>query len=221
MKRSTPNKYPLFWIVGMSIVLFSSCIYKDIDGNICPTVDIGSQKWMSTNLKVTHYRNGDPIPRVTDSATWANLTTGAYCEYDNDTNIGNQYGLLYNWYAVNDSRGLAPEGWRIPTKDDFIELKNFLEGGSGSKLKARTYSEPGWDGSNTTFFTALPAGQRGFSTSADCSYIGYWTGYWTITVDDSDPLKAITADLFSINTELMVGGNPKKYHGYSVRCILE
>jgi hypothetical protein len=57
MKRSTPIKYPWLWIVGMSIVLFSSCMYKDIDGNICPTVDIGSQKWMSTNLKVTHYRN--------------------------------------------------------------------------------------------------------------------------------------------------------------------
>jgi uncharacterized protein (TIGR02145 family) len=220
MKRSTPNKYPWLWIIGMSLILFSSCIYKDIDGNICPTVDIGSQKWMSTNLKVTHYRNGDPIPRVTDSATWANLTTGAYCEYQNDTNNGNDYGLLYNWYAVNDSRGLAPEGWRIPSKDDFLELKNFLDGGSGSELKAGGYAVPGWDGNNNTFFTALPAGQRGFSTSADFSSLGYLTGYWTNTVYASDPLKAYVAMLESIYTDLLVGVY-KKHLGYSVRCIKE
>jgi uncharacterized protein (TIGR02145 family) len=220
MKISTSNKYPFLWIVGMSIVLFSSCIYKDVDGNICPTVDIGSQKWMSTNLKVTHYRNGDPIPRVTDSATWANLTTGAYCEYDNDTNNGNDYGLLYNWYAVNDSRGLAPEGWRIPTRDDFIELKNFLDGGSGSELKAGGYAVPGWDGNNNTFFTALPAGARGLQGTLDFDDMGYSTFYWTKTVDDSDPLKANAALLESINTELLYGPS-KKYRGYSVRCIHE
>jgi uncharacterized protein (TIGR02145 family) len=175
---------------------------------------------MSTNLKVTHYRNGDPIPRVTDSATWANLTTGAYCEYDNDTNNGNDYGLLYNWYAVNDSRGLAPEGWRIPSKDDFLELKNFLDGGSGSELKAGGYAVPGWDGNNNTFFTALPAGARGLQGTLDFDDMGYSTFYWTKTVDDSDPLKANAALLESINTELLYGPS-KKYRGYSVRCIHE
>ena len=66
------------------------------------------------DTKVTHYRNGDTIPNVTDNTEWSNLTTGAYCNYDNDVNKATTYGCLYNWYAVNDSRNIAPEGWHVP-----------------------------------------------------------------------------------------------------------
>ena len=86
------------------------CPIVDIDGNTYLAIKIGNQWWISENLKVTHYRNGDPIPNVTDSTEWINLTTGAYCNYDNDPSNGDIYGHLYNWYAVDDSRGLAPEG---------------------------------------------------------------------------------------------------------------
>ena len=72
----------------------------DIDGNVYQIVTIGTQVWMAENLKVTHYRNGDPIPNVTESATWEGLTTGAYCNYNNDVNNVATYGRLYNWYAV-------------------------------------------------------------------------------------------------------------------------
>ncbi len=82
----------------------------DIDGNAYNTVKIGNQWWMAENLKVTHYRNGNPIPNVTDDTEWSNLTTGAYCSYDNNDSNINTYGLLYNWYSVDDSRGLAPAG---------------------------------------------------------------------------------------------------------------
>ena len=79
------------------------------------------------NLDVTHYRNGDPIPFVKSKKKWGNLTTGAYCYYDNDP----EKGILYNWYAVNDSRGLAPEGWKIPTIEELeqINLTTDLPGG--------------------------------------------------------------------------------------------
>ncbi len=85
-------------------------------GSTDSCVSICCQYWITKNLDVTTYRNGDTIPKVTDDAEWAALTTGAYCYYDNDSaTYAATYGKLYNWYAVNDSRGLAPEGWHIPT----------------------------------------------------------------------------------------------------------
>lgn len=80
-----------------------------------PTIQIGTQKWMSKNLDVAFYRNGDPIPQVTSPTAWAVLSTGAWCYYNNDPIQGNKYGKLYNWYAVNDPRGLVPQGWHIPS----------------------------------------------------------------------------------------------------------
>jgi uncharacterized protein (TIGR02145 family) len=98
----------------------------DIDGNVYQTLVIGEQEWMVENLKVTHYRNGDPIPNVIDNSTWAGLSTGAYCFYDNSTANGDTYGALYNWFAVDDSRGLAPEGWRVSSDNDIKQLEMYL-----------------------------------------------------------------------------------------------
>jgi uncharacterized protein (TIGR02145 family) len=202
------------------MILFS-CNNKDYDGNVYPIVDIGSQKWMGANLKVTHYRNGDPIPRVTDSATWANLTTGAYCDYNNDPDNAITYGRLYNWYAVNDSRGLAPEGWRIPTYYDFVELDNFLKAGAGDKLKAQAAYHPGWDGINSTLFSALPAGCRDPLNYADYWYLGSQTWYWTSMSDELDAQKAYYAKLKSNDYDFYSVGKGSKFRGYSVRCILQ
>ncbi|MCK4448089.1 MAG: fibrobacter succinogenes major paralogous domain-containing protein, partial [Candidatus Marinimicrobia bacterium] len=98
----------------------------DIDGNTYQTVKIGDQWWMAENLKVTHYRNGDPIPNVTDNTDWSNLTTGAYCNYDNNASYVTTYGRLYNWYTVNDSRYIAPSGWHVPTDEELKELEMYL-----------------------------------------------------------------------------------------------
>ena len=86
--------------------------------------------WMTKNLNADHYRNGDSIPEVRDSATWANLKTGAWCYYENNTVIGVKYGKLYNWYAVNDLRGLAPNGWHIPSDSEWTKLVNCMGGDS-------------------------------------------------------------------------------------------
>jgi len=99
------------------------------------TVTIGTQVWMATNLDVSYYRNGDIIPQVTDSAQWATLTTGAWCWYNNDSTTGAVYDKLYNWYAVNDPRGLAPTGWHVPSDSEWHATGTFLGGNAGGKMK--------------------------------------------------------------------------------------
>jgi len=101
----------------------------DIDGNIYKTVKIGSQVWMAENLKVTKYRNGDPISNVRDNNAWKTCATGAYCWYNNDKTVNKAtYGALYNWYAVSDSRNIAPEGWHIASNDEWTTLTTYLGG---------------------------------------------------------------------------------------------
>ena len=100
----------------------------DIDGNTYVTVKIGEQWWMAENLKVTHYRNGDSIPNITADIQWAALDTGAWCSYDNNPDNVNHYGRLYNWYAVTDSRNIAPAGWHVATNDEWIALITILGG---------------------------------------------------------------------------------------------
>ncbi|HZV69689.1 MAG TPA: FISUMP domain-containing protein [Saprospiraceae bacterium] len=130
------------------------------------SVGICCQSWMTKNLDVTTYRNGDPIPKVTTNSAWAVLTTGAYCYYNNDsTTYAATYGKLYNWYAVNDPRGLAPEGWHIPTDFEWTTLGNCLGGNSiagGLMKEAGTvhWTSPNTGATNLSGFTGLPAGFR-------------------------------------------------------------
>jgi len=94
---------------------------KDIDGNVYKTVTIGNQVWLTENLNTTHYRNGDPIPEVKTAAEWEDCyrkEKGAWCYYNNNPSNGKKYGKLYNWYAVNDSRGIAPVGTHVPSKKE-------------------------------------------------------------------------------------------------------
>jgi uncharacterized protein (TIGR02145 family) len=100
----------------------------DQDGNVYKTVNIGNQTWIAENLKTTKYRNGELIPNVTDNTLWKNLVTGAYSNYDNDNKKENIYGRLYNWYAVNDTRNLAPLGWHVPSDTEWTTLYSFLGG---------------------------------------------------------------------------------------------
>jgi hypothetical protein len=101
-------------------------------------VVIGTQTWTACNLDVTTYRNGDAIPQVTDPTAWNNLTTGAWCYYENSSSLGCTYNKLYNWYAVNDPRGLAPVGYHVPTEAEIETLRQFLGGTTvaGGKLKS-------------------------------------------------------------------------------------
>lgn len=137
----------------------------DIDGNVYHTVKIGNQVWLKENLKVTKYRNGDPIEYVADDAIWATKTSGTYCNYENENSNGNTYGRLYNWYAINDDRKIAPAGWHVPTEEEWKIMIDYLGGETqaGGKLKENTYNywaTPNYMATNTSGFTALPGGGR-------------------------------------------------------------
>ncbi len=148
----------------------------DIDGNVYKTIQIGNQLWMAENLKVTRYRNGDAIANVTGDSEWSNLSTGAYCSYDNDDNNIATYGLLYNWYAVDDSRNIAPAGLHVPTDAEWKELEMYLgmsqseaddtdwrgtdEGGKLKKTGTTHWNSPNTGATNESGFTALPGGDR-------------------------------------------------------------
>ena len=171
----------------------------DIDGNVYQTIIIGNQEWMMENLKVTRYRNGDLIPNVTDDDEWENTSNGAYCIYDNDPSNADTYGNLYNWYAVDDTRGLAPACWHVPTDDDWKELEMFLGmtqaqadsiecrgTNEGSKLAGGDLWDDGDLVNNAEFgtsgFTALPGGGRLWGSFWD---IGYGAGFWSSSVEYS------------------------------------
>lgn len=158
----------------------------DIDGNVYRTVVIENQIWMAENLKVTHYRNGDAIPNVTGSDPgWVTLITGAYCSYDNNDSNIDTYGLLYNWYALDDSRGLAPAGWHIPSDAEWTILVNYLGGQylAGGKLKetgTTHWQSPNTGATNETEFSGLPGGYRA-PYDGDFEWMGYEAHFWTAT----------------------------------------
>jgi uncharacterized protein (TIGR02145 family) len=174
----------------------------DIDGNVYKIISIGEQEWTASNLNVEHYRNGDIIPQVKDKNEWTKLKTGAWCYYDNKPNNGTIYGKLYNWYAVTDSRGLAPKGWHIPTETEWDKLGDYYGSGkAGGKLKSTTLWEVDDNpyekgGTNETGFTALPGGYRSdydgkLSEAGKFGSIGKSSKFWTSTrvsiqVGDSD-----------------------------------
>lgn len=182
------------------IILLTACTYNrstnqvtDIDGNIYPTVTIGNKVWMGANLRVTRYRNGDAISLVTDSTAWRKNLTGGYCYYNNDTTQTITYGLLYNWYAINDKRNIAPEGWHIATDEEIKALINELEKepAHANKLKANglggyrfytggTYHTKGfngyWWGANRSF-EIYDRSPRLFSALADVQRNSYEAGY--------------------------------------------
>lgn len=195
----------------------------DFDGNVYNSITIGTQCWMQQNLNVSHYRNGDIIPQVTDPTEWAAYTTGAWCYYANNTANGIIYGKLYNWYAVNDPRGLAPEGYHIPTESEWTELVNYLGGFnvSGGKLKATgtTYwFNPNTGATNESNFSALPSGARSSSSTAGFFNINLLVGYWSISNYNGNNDEIFTISLSNSSTEVSTYGQYKN-QGYSIRCL--
>ena len=193
----------------------------DIDGNIYNTVVIGKQVWMVENLKTTRYRNGDPIENITDSTQWNQyLATGAYCNYKNDESYADTYGRLYNWYAVNDNRKIAPVGWHVPSYTECLALIDFLGGYTvaGGKLKESStihWASPNTGATNEAGFTALPSGQReGFYGTFEWITIYFYS--WSSTEVSSSNAWFM---LLGSNFENMAIGIYDKIFGYSVRCI--
>ncbi len=151
----------------------------DYDGNVYDSIRIGTQVWMKQNLKVTHFHNGEAIPRKL-SSNFYDAYSSAYCDYQDDTAISRTYGKLYNYYAVADSREICPPGWHVPTDAEWQTLITYLQGATiaGGKLKETGimhWSTPNANATNETGFTALPAGVR--DTGSDHNW-GTWACFW-------------------------------------------
>ena len=193
------------------------------------TIKIKDQEWMTENLNVDTFRNGDAIPEAKSDDEWRKAQIEkkpAWCHYENDPSNGEKYGKLYNWYAVNDPRGLAPEGWHVPSEE---EWKALCKGAPGpTKQAGKTLrSEDGWihssdyvPGSNESGFSAKGTGRRSFaggfseigctgtwwSTSEDEEYaergypnvISWWMFYWRYKVETKSEYKS---------------------NGFAVRCL--
>ena len=194
----------------------------DIDGNLYKTIEIGDQIWMAENLRVTRYRNGDTLPNVTDNTEWNGLTTGACCNYNNTTDLDSiaTYGRLYNWYAVADSRGLAPEGWRVANVFDWTLLIEYLGGDTVASNKMKEAGNTHWkdpyESDNSSGFTALPGGQR--YLSEEYSGIGFYNMLWTSSEYNSTSAGFLYLYFFSSNVNK---GINYKQNGYSIRLIKE
>jgi uncharacterized protein (TIGR02145 family) len=182
-------------------------------------VTIGSQIWTGCNLDVTTYRNGDVIPQVSNPTQWANLTTGAWCYYNNDPANGAVYGKLYNWYAVNDARGLAPTGWHIPTDVEWLTLITTLGGEpvAGGKMKVAgttRWSTPNTAAINSSGFAGLPGGIRSdLGTFVNVGLGGY---LWSSTEAN---LSNAWFRLLDYDYGSLVTYNYFKQIGLSVRCV--
>lgn len=189
------------------------------------TVKIGSQHWKTKNLDVRYYRNGDKIPQEKDPVKWAALTTGAWCWYNNDSAMGHIYGRLYNWYAVNDPRGLAPEGWHIPSGAEWDTLSTFLgiKVRAGGKMKSTgtieagtgLWHEPNYDATNSSGFTGLPGGYRDYyGTFNNIGYYGYW---WSST--EYGFAEGAKGRGLNYDNGLIYRYYYYKQNGFSVRCL--
>ena len=185
----------------------------DIDGNIYETVVIGNQTWMKSNLNVSKYKDGTPIPEVTDPVEWAKLTTGAWCYYDNDPENGKLYGKLYNWYAVNDKRGLAPTGTSIPTDVEWTTLTKFIGSEAGEKMKHVDWSSD-LKVANSSGFTGLPGGIC--ISNGDFHLIGDYSYWWSSTGRD---LNVAWNRSLGYNSTIVCTSYDDKNYGFAVRCI--
>ena len=207
----------------------------DIDGNIYKIVQIGNQIWMAENLKVTHYNDGSEIPTGYSNSEWADLDgteTGAYAVYNDDPSNTDVYGNLYNWYVVEDERGVCPAGWNVPTDDEIKELEMYLGmsqveaddadwrgTNEGSKLAGMADL---WNDGNlvnnpefgTSGFNLLPGGYR----NGNGNYYGMgYNGYFWSSTEGNDYLAWYRL-LDYVNSEVSRYLNNKR-GGFSVRCI--
>ena len=224
MKRSvvknkkSVNLSSLDTLVSNKKTLITSNKIIDADGNIYTSVIIGGQEWMSENLITTKYADGTPIPNVTDSDQWGNLTTGAWSYYDNNSQNDTTYGKLYNWHAVSDLRNVCPSGWHVPTDSEWTVLNDFLavnghKGMEGTTLKSTT----GWSRNNGTDdygWFGLPGGYR--NNDGVFYFIANVGSWWS-----SSEGKANNSwyRLLNYNNDKVYRNSFSMRNGFSVRCL--
>ncbi|MEI6059880.1 MAG: fibrobacter succinogenes major paralogous domain-containing protein [Bacteroidota bacterium] len=195
----------------------------DIDGNIYHTVTIGTQVWLAENLNTSRYRNGKLIENVIDSARWCTIRSGAYCDNKNDPGNSVEYGKLYNFYAIQDSSGIAPPGWHVATNAEWSKLYLGLSNSGGMLKETGTthWNDPNVGATNEFGFTALPGGARsGHGEFITVGTIGVWWTSTKIFINEPNPYDMAAS--YSIVNDW---GNLNYYesasfsNGYSIRCV--
>lgn len=194
-------------------------LVTDVDGNVYNTVTIGTQTWMVQNLRTTKFRDGTSIPIITDNTGWSESSTSAYCNINNNPNVGAAFGRLYNFHAVSNSSNLAPTGWHVATDADWTTLTNFVGGANiaGGKLKEAGYTHwetPNANATNEYGFTALPNYYRNtYGVFFPSGWYSYW---WTST-----PANASTVWVrgMSIDDPFVERYSFSLNYGLSVRCV--
>jgi uncharacterized protein (TIGR02145 family) len=182
-------------------------------------ITIGRQTWTNKNLDVSTFRNGELIPQAKSKEEWLKAgdnKTAVFCYYEYDSKNGKVYGKLYNWYAVNDSRGLAPKGYHIPSDAEWTILTDFLGGSkiSGKKMKSKDGWSDDGNGDNSSGFNGLPGGS--------CNYFGYFDGmadygnWWSSSENDAG--GAWERYLSNGDTRVYRSLGFKDY-GFSVCCL--
>ena len=214
---------------GNQVSFTTPITVTDADGNVYNTILINGKLWFKENLRTTKYNNGTNIPNVTDNGTWADLSTPAYCWYNNDIANKPTYGALYNWYAV-ETGNLCPTGWHVPTDAEWYAMENYVDPtindpnaagwrgtDGGTKLKATSGWNSGGNGIDSYGFSALPGGYRArsyyFGTFSNAGNYGYW---WSST--ENDATDAWYRNMGYRHGSVNRSHNDKRY-GFSVRCV--
>lgn len=189
----------------------------DVDGNVYKTIRIGTQLWITENLRTTRYNDSSSITTGLIDNDWRDATKGAYAIYDGNNANNTTYGKLYNWYAVNTGK-LAPKGWHVPTKAEWTILAEYLGGNSvaGGKLKSTSplWAAPNTGATNSSGFSGLPSGYRGMG--GGYSLISRSAYFWT-----SSARNTTQADYFLLDNDFASsnGNAATNTFGYAVRCI--
>ena len=214
---------------GSSLVYSNEATATTNGGTVVlPSITVCNQIWSSENITVSTYRNGDLIPQVTDPIQWSSLTTGAWCWYNNDSISYSKYGKLYNWYAVNDPRGLAPQGWHIPSNSDWNKMVKCLDPSADTACfgcyQSTTVGGPmkssnGWpntgNGSNSSGFSALPGGSRRANGNFD--FLAGYNAFWWCSNEETSSTAWIRYLTSSTNT--IFNDHLNKAIGNSVRVV--
>lgn len=197
----------------------------DIDGNEYEVITLGTQKWLGSNLKTTRLNDGTEIANLPDQTEWDNCEFSeqpAWCYYDNDPENEEYYGLLYNWHAAAKAN-ICPEGWRVPNREDWDILINFLGENGGTKLKATSGwydvdggTDPSYQGTDEYGFTAVPCGNRRYQDGFE--RIDMYCEWWTADQHESYSYSAYVYYLYAKYPDIR-----SLYHlketGHAIRCI--
>jgi len=198
---------------------------EDTDGNCYETIQIGDQLWMAENLKVTHYNNGDEIAHPSNE-DFGSFDEGQYSVYDNDPSNADIYGNLYNFAAVDDDRGVCPDGFHVPSDGEWTILTDFIApegieswGNSiaGGKMKesgTEHWYSPNTGATNESGFTCLPAGYRNDSNGG-YGALGSYGYFWSSSESNS---SSAWARELSYNYSDVIRGSTSKQSGFSIRC---